>query len=87
MKSKRLFWSIVESIEVAINEGEYIPGSRLPPESTTWRMIWVISGISLCVSDKIRSLTCAISVEVIVRVKASSSDVVGGVFSAASLIR
>jgi DNA-binding FadR family transcriptional regulator len=32
MKSKRLFWSIVESIESAINKGDYVPGSRLPPE-------------------------------------------------------
>ena len=32
MKSKRLFWSIVERIEAAINRGDYAPGSRLPPE-------------------------------------------------------
>ena len=32
MKSKRLFWSIVESIESAINRGDYAPNTRLPPE-------------------------------------------------------
>lgn len=32
MKNKRLFWGIVEKIEASINEGEYVPGSRLPPE-------------------------------------------------------
>lgn len=32
MKSKRLFWNIVENIETAIKYGDYTPGSRLPPE-------------------------------------------------------
>jgi len=32
MKNRRLFWRIVESIEVSINKGDYTPGSRLPPE-------------------------------------------------------
>lgn len=32
MKSRRLFWRIVDSIESAINKGVYSPGSRLPPE-------------------------------------------------------
>ena len=32
MKSRRMFWRIVEEIEAAIINGEYTPGSRLPPE-------------------------------------------------------
>ena len=32
IKSRRLFWRIVETIEASINKGEYTPGSRLPPE-------------------------------------------------------
>ncbi|WP_111979843.1 FadR/GntR family transcriptional regulator [Algibacillus agarilyticus] len=32
MKSRRLFWRIVEEIESMINRGDYPPGSRLPPE-------------------------------------------------------
>ena len=32
MKHRRLFWRIVESIENAIDTGEYPIGSRLPPE-------------------------------------------------------
>ena len=32
MKSRRLFWNIVEQIEKEIDEGVYTPGSRLPPE-------------------------------------------------------
>lgn len=32
MKSRRLFWNIVEKIEKLIDSGQYPPGSRLPPE-------------------------------------------------------
>lgn len=32
MKSRRLFWRIVEKIEGSIDKGQYTPGSRLPPE-------------------------------------------------------
>ena len=32
MKSRRLFWNIVEKIEQLIESGLYQPGSRLPPE-------------------------------------------------------
>ncbi|WP_166422274.1 FadR/GntR family transcriptional regulator [Paraglaciecola sp. 20A4] len=32
MKSRRLFWNIVEKIELLIESGLYQPGSRLPPE-------------------------------------------------------
>ncbi len=32
MKSRRKFWHIVEEIEASIINGEYAPGSRLPPE-------------------------------------------------------
>lgn len=32
IKSRRLFWHIVETIEASIDKGEYTPGSRLPPE-------------------------------------------------------
>lgn len=32
MKSRRMFWHIVEKIEAQIDEGRYPPGSRLPPE-------------------------------------------------------
>lgn len=32
MKSRRLFWNIVEKIENLIDSGQYPPGSRLPPE-------------------------------------------------------
>ena len=32
MKSRRLFWQIVEKIEASIEKGEYTAGSRLPPE-------------------------------------------------------
>ncbi|MBR9726386.1 FadR/GntR family transcriptional regulator [Shewanella intestini] len=32
MKNRRLFWRIVEKIEQAITQGEYVVGSRLPPE-------------------------------------------------------
>ena len=32
MKSRRLFWRIVDTIEEAITNGEYAVGSRLPPE-------------------------------------------------------
>lgn len=32
MKSRRLFWRIVEKIEGSIDKGQYSPGSRLPPE-------------------------------------------------------
>lgn len=32
IKSRRLFWRIVEIIEASIDKGEYTPGSRLPPE-------------------------------------------------------
>ena len=32
MSNRRLFWHIVEKIEAAINSGEFLPGSRLPPE-------------------------------------------------------
>lgn len=32
MKSRRLFWNIVEKIELMISSGLYPPGSRLPPE-------------------------------------------------------
>ncbi|WP_017446423.1 FadR/GntR family transcriptional regulator [Gayadomonas joobiniege] len=32
MKSKRMFWSIVDKIESRIDSGEFTPGSRLPPE-------------------------------------------------------
>ena len=32
MKSRRMFWQIVEKIEVLIDSGQYPPGSRLPPE-------------------------------------------------------
>ena len=32
MKNRRMFWRIVEAIEASINTGEYVPGSRLPPE-------------------------------------------------------
>ena len=32
MKNRRLFWRIAESIESSIDKGEYIAGSRLPPE-------------------------------------------------------
>lgn len=32
MKSRRLFWRIVEKIEASITKGHYTPGMRLPPE-------------------------------------------------------
>jgi len=32
MKNRRMFWQIVEKIEVLIDSGMYPPGSRLPPE-------------------------------------------------------
>lgn len=32
MKSRRLFWRIVEEIETSIEKGQYTAGSRLPPE-------------------------------------------------------
>jgi len=32
MGTRRAFWSIVEKIEALIDAGEYLPGSRLPPE-------------------------------------------------------
>ncbi|MEZ9819152.1 FadR/GntR family transcriptional regulator [Shewanella sp. 10N.286.45.A1] len=32
MKSRRMFWRIVDEIETSIVNGEYAPGSRLPPE-------------------------------------------------------
>lgn len=32
MKSKRLFWQIVDKIELLIQSGKYLPGMRLPPE-------------------------------------------------------
>ncbi len=32
MKNRRLFWRIVESIEASIDNNEYTPGARLPPE-------------------------------------------------------
>ena len=32
MSNRRLFWQIVEKIETAIDSGEFLPGSRLPPE-------------------------------------------------------
>ncbi|MDO6619166.1 MULTISPECIES: FadR/GntR family transcriptional regulator [unclassified Shewanella] len=32
MKNRRMFWRIVEEIEASITRGEYVPGSRLPPE-------------------------------------------------------
>ncbi|MCL1142430.1 FadR/GntR family transcriptional regulator [Shewanella gaetbuli] len=32
MSNRRLFWHIVDQIEVSINNGEYPAGSRLPPE-------------------------------------------------------
>ncbi|XQW85099.1 FadR/GntR family transcriptional regulator [Thalassotalea piscium] len=32
MSSRRLFWHIVDKIESSINKGEYLAGSRLPPE-------------------------------------------------------
>lgn len=32
MKNRRMFWQIVEKIEVLIDSGKYPPGSRLPPE-------------------------------------------------------
>ncbi|MFT4941438.1 MAG: DNA-binding FadR family transcriptional regulator [Paraglaciecola sp.] len=32
MKNRRLFWNIVEKIELMIASGSYPPGSRLPPE-------------------------------------------------------
>ncbi|KMT66706.1 FadR/GntR family transcriptional regulator [Catenovulum maritimum] len=32
MKSRRLFWSVVEKIEAGINNGSYLPGTRLPSE-------------------------------------------------------
>lgn len=32
MKSKRMFWSIVDKIESRIDSGEFTPGARLPPE-------------------------------------------------------
>jgi DNA-binding FadR family transcriptional regulator len=32
MKSRRMFWQIVDKIEALIDSGKYPPGSRLPPE-------------------------------------------------------
>lgn len=32
MKNRRLFWRIVDKIEAGIDSGEFIAGSRLPPE-------------------------------------------------------
>lgn len=32
MQNRRLFWDIVEKIELLIDSGNYPPGSRLPPE-------------------------------------------------------
>ena len=32
MAHRRLFWNIVDKIESRIAAGEYVPGSRLPPE-------------------------------------------------------
>lgn len=32
MKNRRLFWRIVDNIEAAIDAGEFVVGSRLPPE-------------------------------------------------------
>ena len=32
MQNRRLFWDIVEKIELLIDSGQYSPGSRLPPE-------------------------------------------------------
>lgn len=32
MQNRRLFWEIVEKIELLIDSGNYPPGSRLPPE-------------------------------------------------------
>lgn len=32
MANRRLFWNIVDKIEAKIKAGEYVPGSRLPPE-------------------------------------------------------
>lgn len=32
MQNRRLFWEIVEKIELLIDSGQYPPGSRLPPE-------------------------------------------------------
>lgn len=32
MQSRRLFWDIVEKVELLIDSGQYPPGSRLPPE-------------------------------------------------------
>lgn len=32
MKSRRLFWRIVENIEASIDKGQYTTGNRLPPE-------------------------------------------------------
>ncbi|MGS2721000.1 FadR/GntR family transcriptional regulator [Paraglaciecola aestuariivivens] len=32
MKNRRMFWQIVDKIELLIDSGKYAPGSRLPPE-------------------------------------------------------
>jgi DNA-binding FadR family transcriptional regulator len=32
MKNRRMFWQVVEKIEILIDSGKYLPGSRLPPE-------------------------------------------------------
>uniref|UniRef100_UPI0025E72A10 FadR/GntR family transcriptional regulator n=1 Tax=uncultured Alteromonas sp. TaxID=179113 RepID=UPI0025E72A10 len=32
MTSRRLFWNIVDKIELLIDQGVYSAGSRLPPE-------------------------------------------------------
>jgi len=32
MKSRRMFWRIVDEIEALIDNGDFAPGSRLPPE-------------------------------------------------------
>ncbi len=65
MKNRRMFWQIVEKIEIMIDSGKYPPGSRLPPE----RELAELFGVS---RPTIREAIIALEVRQRVEVKTSS---------------